>query len=366
MQQVKSVTVIGLGLIGGSLCRAIRRVHPQIRLTGVDFPEICAQARELDFVDAAFEPRELARACETADLIFIATPITAAKQILRRLPEVAARQVLVTDVCSVKGEILSLAQEAFRRSEILFIGGHPMAGAEKPGLEHADPFLFENALYILTPPPGTPDWALHLLAGLISDLGARVVVEEATVHDRIAAAVSHLPQMLAVALMNFVAEKNAQNPLYLNMAAGGFRDMTRIASSPFHIWEDILRDNRGNILREMQGFIEYLQAHMARFEPEDLRRSFEAAARNRLSIPTDMRGFLRPHYDISVEVEDRPGIIAALSGALAEAGINIKDIEVLKVRENEGGTLRLAFESREARARALEILSAKGFRCRER
>ena len=364
--KLNRITIIGLGLIGGSLCRAVRRFRPQTHLTGVDFPEVTAAALERHMVDAAFEPEDVPRACEQADLIVIATPIAAARRVLLDLAECAPGSAIITDVCSVKTDIVGMASELFRHGVPVFIGGHPMAGAEKPGLANADPFLFQNALYVLTPGSDTPSEAVQALAGFVADLGAHPVLIDAATHDRIAAAVSHLPQLLAVALMNYVAEKNRDNPLYLKMAAGGFRDMTRIASSPYTIWKDILDSNYGPIQSEMQGFVDYLRAMEQRLQRGELEADFESAARSRLSIPTDTRGFLNPHFDISVEVEDRPGIIAAIATTLADADINIKDIEVLKVRENEGGTLRLAFASQSERQKAMELLRKRGFHCQTR
>ncbi len=366
MQDYKHITIIGLGLIGGSICRAVRRKCPSTTLVGVDRPQVLQLAHRERVIDRGYQPEELAQACAGADLIVIATPITAAMTLLETLPPVLSHPTLVTDVCSLKSDIMALAQRTFTQTPAVFIGGHPMAGSEKPGLQHADPFLFENAMYVLTTLPNTPERAVHNLGNFLHTLGAHVVLMDAETHDRIAAAVSHLPQILAVTLMNYVADKNEKNPMVLKMAAGGFRDMTRIASSPYEIWKDIIRGNRRRILDEIDGLLSALHQMRDKIATQDLADEFQRAARHRLSIPKDTRGFLHAHYDISVEVEDRPGIIATIATALAEADINIKDIEVLKVRENEGGTLRLAFESHEVRRRAIERLQQRGFTCHER
>ncbi len=360
------MTVIGLGLIGGSICQAVRRFLPGVNIRGVDYPEATAYALKRQFIDAGFSPEDLAAACETSDLIFIATPIGQAREILVEIKPYLKPGAIVTDVCSTKANMLSLAEREYARHGRYFIGGHPMAGAEKPGAQHSDPFLFQNALYILTPASFTPAHAIETLAEMIQKFGAHVVLMEAETHDRIAAAVSHLPQILAVGLMNFIAAKNRENPLFLKMAAGGFRDMTRIASSPYSIWRDIIKDNRQKILQEFDEFLAFMQEFRQNMTDDLLEKQFAHAAKSRLSIPMDTRGFLTPHFDVSVEVEDKPGVIAAIANTLAMENINIKDIEVLKVRENEGGTLRLAFASAPIRRQALKLLQGKGFKCREK
>lgn len=363
---VSRIAVIGLGLIGGSLCRALRRTHRQLDIAGVDRAGIAAAAQEGGLVEKGFSPAQLADACRDRELIILATPIGAALDLLPRLAPHTAPDAVVTDVCSLKREIAAAGAKLFTGSNGCFIGGHPMAGSEKSGFEHADPFLFENAIYVLTPAPQTPPPRVDLLGQMIAAIGAHAVVVEPELHDRIAAAVSHLPQLLAVALMQHVASLGHANPLYLQMAAGGFRDMTRIASSPFTIWRDICDRNAGEITAQIDAFIKALQALRSDLGLGRLEGHFDAAARQRLSIPRDTRGFLRPHFDVSVEVEDKPGIIARIATVLAAATINIKDIEVLKVRENEGGTIRLAFESEDDREQALRLLGDAGFRCRKR
>jgi prephenate dehydrogenase len=189
---------------------------------------------------------------------------------------------------------------------------------------------------------------------------------DAESHDRAVAAVSHLPQFLAVALVNFAARCGGEANQALKLAAGGFRDMTRIASSPYSMWGDIVETNRPFIREALEGFAAALGRLAGRLEPEFLQREFDAAALTRSGIPQDTKGFLRPLSELLVVVEDRPGIIAHIAVPLAEAGINVRDIEVLKVREGEGGTLRLAFDDREISERARLLLASAGFTVRHR
>ncbi|MFQ6617218.1 MAG: prephenate dehydrogenase/arogenate dehydrogenase family protein [Fidelibacterota bacterium] len=362
---IEKITIVGVGLMGGSLGLALKRKGIGIEIVGIDEPRVLNKALELGAIDSGFEPQSLREGLKRAHLTFLAVPIS---RILKLIPDVAQfaeKGTIVTDVGSTKNKIVDLAAEKLK-NKVYFIGGHPMAGSERKGIEAADPFLFENVIWILTPIPGTPMDKLNTLSGIIEKIGAKTVVLDSSTHDEIAAGVSHLPQFIAVALVNMIGKYNELNPLYLKMAAGGFRDVTRIASSPFEIWEDICRTNFNNIARYIDLFINQLKLLKRTRDPDRLKIEFQQAALNRLSIPRDTKGFIKPLRDIFLSVEDKPGVIALISTTLAEHGINIKDIEVLKVREGEGGTLRLALESERDREESLKLLRARGIKCGKR
>jgi len=358
-----NITVIGVGLIGGSLSLAFKRKIPGITVTGVDRREVLDEALEAGVIDAAVPAGETPAAVRSADLIFLCTPIG---EILRLIPEIAGEVgpgAVVTDVGSTKRLIVETADRFFE-GDRFFIGGHPMAGGEGRGIRWADAFLFENAVYVFTPSRPLPSDVVKALGNTIEKIGAKILFLSPSMHDRVAAAVSHLPQMLAVTLMNMVAGHQEDSPFFLKLAAGGFRDMTRIASSPYDMWESIIETNRQEILAFMDEFIACLERMKRRLTDGELKKQFQESARHRLSIPKDTKGFLKPHHDLLVRVEDRPGVIASISGTLAGEGINIKDIEILKVREGDAGTLRLSFESPEARHRARASIEKIGFSSR--
>ncbi|MCI0698191.1 prephenate dehydrogenase/arogenate dehydrogenase family protein [candidate division KSB1 bacterium] len=269
------IAVVGLGLIGGSLVKSLRRAVPDCKLAGVDFHEVLVQAQ--DDLDAAFLPENLAEALHDADLVFLATPVGV---ILRLLPEVAKTVrpgTIVTDVGSTKSWIVEQAAQYFN-GERCFIGGHPMAGGEKGGWENAEAHLFENAAYVLTPAPNPPAHSLESLANLLQALGARIIILDPEEHDRLVAEVSHLPQLLAIALTNFIARHGEEeHEPRLQLAAGGFRDMTRIAASSFSIWQDILNSNRANIRQSLQEFIAVLQQLARDLNNDNLEAGFRRA-----------------------------------------------------------------------------------------
>jgi prephenate dehydrogenase len=363
MIRFANITVIGTGLIGGSLSLAFKRKVPGVTVTGVDLPAVLDEAIEAGVIDRGVPVSETPAAVGSADLVFLCTPI---REILRLLPEIALHAkpgTVVTDVGSTKRLIVETADRHFL-GDRFFIGGHPMAGGEGRGPRMADALLFENAVYVFTPSRPLPPDIMKELGNTIERIGAKILLLSPAMHDRVAAAVSHLPQMLAITLMNMVAAHQEDSPYFVKLAAGGFRDMTRIASSPYDMWESVIETNRPEILSFMDEFIRALEEMKRHMTGGSLKKQFQDSARHRLSIPKDTKGFLKPHHDMLVRVEDRPGVIASISGALAAEGINIKDIEILKVREGEAGTLRLSFESPEARQAAKAALEKTGHSCR--
>ena len=361
----KTIAIVGVGLIGGSLALALKRVGIGCKIVGISREETLYEARELGVIDDGHPYEALARGMEDASLVFLCTPIS---RILALLPEVLAAVpdgAVVSDVGSTKREIVSLA-ESHQRKGVHFVGGHPMAGSEQRGVAAADPFLFENAIYVLTPAPETPETVSNGLVDLVRRIGARPMRLQPETHDRIAAAVSHLPQMMATALVGMVGRLNEADGLPLQMAAGGFRDLTRIASSPYEMWRDICRTNATPIRDMIDLYLEALHAIRDRIDRDELATDFDNANRVRSAIPKDSKGFLHPLHEILLFVEDRPGIIAEVASLLAGETINIQDIEVLKVREGEGGTIRLGFGARAAAIRALAILEAGEYKARIR
>jgi prephenate dehydrogenase len=360
-----NVVVIGVGLIGGSLGLALKKKGFTGNIIGVDNPSTLNWAIEKNVIDEGFSREDMATAIPKADLIFICTPIIKVLELLPSIGKYAKPGTLITDVGSTKRKIVETAN-IHLSADCDFIGGHPMAGSEHRGVKAADPFLFENATWVLTPSRPIRESVRSSLGDLLELIGAKVLLLLPSLHDEIAAAVSHLPQMASVAMMNLAAGKQKESPHFLKMAAGGFRDMTRIASSPFTIWEHIRETNSDMIALYIDEYINELQKIKSILTQDQLGEYFNEASKNRLSIPKDTKGFLKPQFEISVSVEDKPGVFALITNALAEEKINIKDIEVLKIREDEGGTLRLAFSQLEDQNRAVELLREKGLDCNYR
>jgi prephenate dehydrogenase len=355
----KRVTIIGVGLIGGSLALAIKHRFPIIHIIGVDKPQILKRALKRNVIDIA--ERSVERAVHSADLVIIAAPVFAIAKLLPIVAKNIAPHAIVTDTGSVKQTIVKQAQKLFPSGN--FIGGHPMAGSEFSSIDAAHPLLFQNAIYILTPTRMTNIKSLRAIAKFFTSLDARIFTIDPGTHDSVVAAVSHLPQLAAVALMNTVGKRHPDSPAHLSLAAGGFRDMTRIASSRFLMWKDILSANRKEIGKALRLFINQLEtmAEVVDSNPSHLSKEFKTSRNLRLHIPQSMKGFMSPLVDLSVFVEDKPGELARLTLSLAKKKINIKDIELLKVREGRGGTFRLSFENHNVSNEAARILQRAGF-----
>lgn len=366
--EIETIAIVSLGLIGSSLALAFKRTGFAGKLIGVSRNETLESAKQQGIIDEGHPYEDLCDVAEKSDVVFLAGPIHVVRQHLETLGAGSAKLrpgTIITDVGSTKKAILDDAERVLPDG-VHFIGGHPMAGSEKRGLDAADPFLFQNAYYALTPGESVPAAVVDGFGRFLSCTGARVVKLDAAVHDRTAAAISHLPQLIAVALVNYLGELGEHRDLGVQLAAGGFRDMTRIASSHFDMWRDIYATNAVEAKKTLGHFVDTLQKSGELIGQDDLAELFDSAAETRAKIPSDSKGFLHPLREILVVIEDKPGVIAEISTTLADHEINILDIEVLKVREGEGGTLRLAFASLKKAENAISLLAAQGYGVRLR
>jgi prephenate dehydrogenase len=355
--EIKSVSIIGLGLIGGSIAKSLKVSKLSLNISAFDHDEVLTAAINEKVID-----RKLSSVEEALDseLIFLCLPLDSSIEIFKTIAPRLTERNLVTDVCGVKSIFHNEWKEC--GSKGFYAGGHPMTGKEKGGFENSDSLLFENSIYILTNEAkdffGWTDFI-----DILHSLGARVALLTPKVHDMVVASVSHLPQLVAVSLINSANIKESDINFY-DYAAGGFRDMTRIASSAFDIWEPVVKQNKDKILSALTSFEEELH-EVRKLISEDklnlLAGKFESARIKRDEIPKNTKGMLSQLYDIFVYVKDQPGEISKISTALFENSINIKDMELLKIREGMGGTFRLAFSTQAEAQKAKEILEVVGF-----
>ncbi len=356
-----SVSIIGLGLIGGSIAKALRKSNPSLEINGFDKEDVLKEALSEGSISSALSSIEEA---VKGDIIFLCLPVDLTLKTISELAPLLKENQILTDVCGVKGILLDEWEKT--GSKGTYFGGHPMTGKEKGGYSNSDPLLFENAVYILSENAANNDKADNLIK-LIKSLGARITFIAPKLHDKMIAKVSHMPQLLSVSLVNAVT-KNQNGTDCLDFAAGGFRDMTRIASSNFNIWEPVVKHNKEEILSALNSIKEEISEVTEMVEKEsypELSDRFESARMRRDEIPKNMKGFLHPLFDIYVFVKDEPGVISKISSKLFAENINIKDIELLKIREGTGGTFRLSFESEQDANRAEIVLKDIGFLMKE-
>ena len=276
----RRVSIIGLGLVGGSWGLALKKHGFAGVVAGSDRPDVLGRALAAHAVDEGSE--DAMAAVRGADLVILAAPVGAILDLLSRLRPAVPPRALVTDVGSTKRLICQRARELFG-DEPLFLGGHPLAGKELSGFEHADAALFEGARYALTPlsPDHVGDERIKAFSALVESLGARAFLSDASAHDRAVAYLSHLPQLVSTGLSSLIAEQSAEDFLPLELAASGFRDVTRLAESPYAVWRDICLTNIENIQSALELLIEKLEGVKLHLSDRELEREFKQAARLR-------------------------------------------------------------------------------------
>ncbi len=357
MNSSKTISIIGLGLIGGSIAKGLKKQGSDIFIKAFDVEEVLDKAIAEKSID---EKLDSINSAAGSDVIFLCLPTGSSLTALEQLAPLVNSGKLITDVAGVK----SIFYEKWNslNSPGLFIGGHPMTGKEKGGYDNSDPLLFENSVYILSSVCEDND-NFNLLKSIIKNLGARIKYVDPYLHDKVIAFVSHLPQLTSVALVNSAGRKDEEIN-YLDFAAGGFRDMTRIASSSFNIWESVIRQNKKYILESLTAFQTEINNIIGLVEEENLsalEELFESSRSRRDEIPKNTKGFLNPLFEIYVYVKDEPGVLSKLTTALFDNSINIKDLELLKIREGTGGTFRISLESEEDAEAAKQLIENLGF-----
>ena len=274
------ISIIGLGLMGGSWGLALRsHGFPGVRI-GSDRPEVLPRALAAGAIDEARE--SVADAASDADLVILATGVGGILDLLPQLSRAVSPRALVTDVGSTKRLICQRAREVFGK-EPMFLGGHPLAGKERSGIENAEGSLFENATYGLTPlsPDHLSDERVQAFFDLVQGVGARPFVTDPTAHDRAVAYLSHLPQLLSSGLASLIAEQSAEEFFPMELAASGFRDLTRLAESPYALWRDICLTNIENIQTALESLIQKLESMKVHLSDRELERDFKQALKLR-------------------------------------------------------------------------------------
>ena len=353
-----TVVIVGVGLIGGSLGLGLRERFLAEWVIGLDHdPATLEAARGLGVIDEAqLSPGPW---LERADLVILATPVKTLVPLGRQLIPFLRPDALITDVGSVKREVVEGLAGA------PFVGGHPMTGSERIGVLHADAALIENAVWVLTPAADSDAVAVARIQDLVEHLGARPIQVDPDQHDRLVAAVSHIPYLAAVALTTLIAEDEDRDLMML-LAAGGFRDLTRVASGSPVMSRDMVVGNLRAVRETLSGFRAQLAALEKMLDdPATLLAQAEQAKRSRDSFPIVRRSLLPARHEVVIAVPDRPGQLAQITRSLGDAGVNIKDIEVLGIRE-AGGAVRLAFDHAEAMKLATEVLRGVGYEARVR
>lgn len=281
----KKITIIGVGLIGGSLGLALKEKKANFKIVGIDKQEIIEKAIARGAIDEGTV--NLEKGIKEADIVIIATPVKTILNILTQINPSLKKGCVVTDTGSTKKQIVEKANEVLSK-DVFFIGGHPMAGSEEYGIDSANSHLFQDKTYILTPTKKSNLIAIEKISSLIKMIGAKGLILDSLEHDRIVGTVSHLPQIMAVSLVNMVSEliQKENNNNYFKAVGEGFKDTTRIASSSYKMWEDICETNQENIVKMIQEFRNYLGVIEDKLKnnPNSLKEEFQKASKLREAL----------------------------------------------------------------------------------
>lgn len=353
MTSAERVAVVGTGLIGTSIAMAAVRAGESVRGFDID-PWALARAAER----SGLTPSSTLQGCvRGATLVFVCTPIPSlgglVAEVLRLVPE-----AIVTDVGSVKSQVMDeVGRDADPAHAERFVGGHPMGGSERSGPDHASAAVLDGAVWVLCPAPSVPEATLARVAAWVEKVGARPTPMEPERHDRLVAVVSHLPQVASTSLMGLAAAEEAGEPEILLLAAGGFRDLTRLAASSPRLWSDILLANADAIARAIDLYVDRLsrlRSLIGAGDADGVERAFGDAKRARLSLAA------KPQVKagvavLQVPVPDRPGVLAEVTSTMSEAGVNIEDLQIVHSPEGGRGTVHLtvAADAAEDAERAL-------------
>lgn len=347
---------IGLGLIGGSIARAVRYFYPDA--------EIIACSRTRASVEQAVQDGIVSRVMDRVtedfgdcDYIFLCAPVTNNAEYLKQLKPLITPSCIITDVGSTKSDIHGRITEL--DMEANFIGGHPMAGSEKTGYSNSRRILIENAYYVITPTSQVPEETVEKYRDFVASLKALPLILDYRTHDYVTAGISHLPHIIASSLVNLVRDSDTEDGIMKLVAAGGFKDITRIASSSPEMWEQICMTNRKNISSILNDYIESLtriRQQLDEAQAGAVYQLFESSREYRNSLPEKGSGPIQRIYEFYCDMVDEAGGIATLATILASNQINLKNIGIVHSREFIEAVLRIEFYDERSMKQAADIL----------
>lgn len=352
---------IGLGLIGGSIAKALRLTHPNIKIIAFnrsEAPRLEAKRDGTadivcDCVDNTFSE---------CDYIFLCTPVEYNAIYLKELKRIIKNDCVITDVGSTKSDIHKVVIDT--DMEANFIGGHPMAGSEKTGYESSSSKLIENAFYAITPTSQSEQSRIDELTMLIKDIGGIPIIIDYKKHDFAVATISHLPHLIASSLVNLVKDNDFEDGTMKLLAAGGFKDITRIASSSPVMWQQICCANSDNLITLIDKYCESLneiKESLVNKDPEYIYKTIEKSRDYRNSFSDIQTGPILPQYSLYCDIADESGAISTIATILSKKGISIKNIGIVNNREHSEGVLKMVFYDMENKALASELLKKNNY-----
>ena len=355
----KTIYIVGLGLIGASMALGIKRDHPDYEILGYNRSKPSRDiALERGMIDRATD--DFASFAPLADIIILTLPIKQTIAFIQELASLGLKEgVIISDAGSTKSAIVATAEKCFADKPVRFVGAHPMAGSHKTGAASADVNLFENAYYIFTPSSLTTSDTLEEMRDLLSGLHARFIEIDAEEHDKVTSQVSHFPHILASGLMEQTALYAREHELAGRFAAGGFRDMTRIAESEPGMWTSILLSNRETIIERIEDFKGRLDKISQAIRDEDegqIWDFFNQAREQRQAMEIHKRGGVDSSYDLFVDIPDEEDVILRILELLR--GTSLVNIHINEEnREDVHGILQISFKNAQDLERAEHVIT---------
>lgn len=355
----KTIYIAGLGLIGASMALGIKRDHPDYEILGYNRSQASRDiALERGMIDRATD--DFASFAPLADVIILTLPIKQTIAFLQDLATLELKEgVIISDAGSTKLAIVSTAEKCFAGKPVRFVGAHPMAGSHKTGAASADVNLFENAYYIFTPSSLTTPDTLEEMKDLLSGLHARFIEIDAEEHDRVTSQISHFPHILASGLMEQTASYAEEHEMARRFAAGGFRDMTRIAESEPGMWTSILLSNRETIIERIEDFkrrLDEIEQAISKGDENQIWNFFNQAREQRQAMEIHKRGGVDSSYDLYVDVPDEEDVILRILELLR--GTSLVNIHINEEnREDVHGILQISFKNAQDLKRAEQVIT---------
>ena len=355
----KTIYIAGLGLIGASMALGIKRDHPDYEILGYNRSQASRDiALERGMIDRATD--DFASFAPLADIIILTLPIQQTLDFIKKLATLNLKKgVLVSDAGSTKSAIVATAEKCFADKSVHFVGAHPMAGSHKTGAASADVNLFENAYYIFTPSSLTTPDTLEEMKDLLSGLHARFIEIDAEEHDRVTSQISHFPHILASGLMEQTASYAEEHEMARRFAAGGFRDMTRIAESEPGMWTSILLSNRETIMERIEDFkgrLDEIEQAISKGDENQIWNFFNQAREQRQAMEIHKRGGVDSSYDLYIDVPDEEDVILRILELLR--GTSLVNIHINEEnREDVHGILQISFKNAQDLKRAEQVIT---------
>ena len=355
-----TIGFIGLGLIGGSIAKSIRHVYSDATIIAYDTNKEALTTAINEHIITSIAT-DTSTSFSDCDIIFLCAPVHYNIEYLKDLKPVLPSTCILTDVGSVKGDIYQAIIDTGLERQ--YVGGHPMVGSERSGFEASSHHLIENAYYFITPSNTVSATMVSTLENFLQSLGAMTICYSPDEHDKATAYISHIPHVIASSLVNLVASQDS-NGMLKELAAGGFKDITRIASSSPLVWEHILLSNPAYVTSGLRSYIGLLQNVIQAIETNDgpaIHKFFDSARTYRDSVPNAPTGVIRSVYELFVDIPDEVGTLEQVVSLLSGHNINLNNFGIVHNREDREGALRITFYHDADCQQALALLTENNY-----